>query len=87
MLPASRHTSVAVFAAVLAATLCRPAQAAAPMRFERLGLDEGLSQQAVLAIGQDAQGFIWLGTEDGLNRFDGFASPLFGRMPSRKMRA
>jgi diguanylate cyclase (GGDEF)-like protein len=43
------------------------------MRFERLGLDEGLSQQAVLAIGQDARGFMWLGTEDGLNRFDGFA--------------
>ena len=46
--------------------------ASAPMPFERLGLDDGLSQQAVLAIAQDAQGFMWFGTEDGLNRFDGY---------------
>lgn len=58
--------------ALLSAVLCSQANAAAPMRFERLGSDEGLSQQAVLAIGQDALGFMWLGTEDGLNRFDGF---------------
>jgi diguanylate cyclase (GGDEF)-like protein len=50
-----------------------PAVASAPMRFERLGLDDGLSQQAVLAIAQDAEGFMWFGTEDGLNRFDGYA--------------
>src|SRR5687767_872671 len=59
--------------ALLAVVLCGPVDAATPMRFERLGPDEGLSQQAVLAIGQDARGFMWLGTEDGLNRFDGFA--------------
>lgn len=62
-----------ILLALLAALLCGPVGAAAPMRFERLGPDEGLSQQAVLAIGQDARGFMWLGTEDGLNRFDGFA--------------
>lgn len=55
------------------------ADAAAPMRFERLGVDEGLSQQAVLAMGQDASGFVWLGTEDGLNRFDGFTFQNSGR--------
>lgn len=65
--------SLAACLTLLAAMLWRPANAAAPIRFERLGLDEGLSQQAVLAIGQDARGFIWVGTEDGLNRFDGFS--------------
>lgn len=59
--------------ALLTLVLSSPAGAVTPMRFERLGSDEGLSQQAVLAIGQDARGFMWLGTEDGLNRFDGFA--------------
>src|SRR3569833_911717 len=49
------------------------AAAAVPMRFERLGLDDGLSQQAVLGIAQDAQGFMWFGTEDGLDRFDGYS--------------
>ena len=51
----------------------RGALATVPMRFERLGLDDGLSQQAVLAIIQDTQGFMWFGTEDGLDRFDGYA--------------
>ena len=46
---------------------------AAPMRFERLGLDDGLSQQAVLAIAQDSPGFMWFGTEDGLDRYDGYS--------------
>jgi ligand-binding sensor domain-containing protein len=41
------------------------------MRFERLGLDDGLSQQAVSAIAQDVPGFMWFGTEGGLDRFDG----------------
>ena len=74
-----RRESAAALAALLAAMLCRLADAAAPMRFERLGLDEGLSQQAVLAIGQDARGFVWLGTEDGLNRYDGFTFQSSGR--------
>ncbi|HWM67403.1 MAG TPA: two-component regulator propeller domain-containing protein [Steroidobacteraceae bacterium] len=48
------------------------AEAASPMRFDRLGLDEGLSEQAVNVIAQDASGFLWIGTEDGLNRYDGY---------------
>ncbi len=39
---------------------------------QRYSLEEGLSQQAVDAIVQDAEGFMWFGTEDGLNRFDGY---------------
>ncbi len=42
-----------------------------PMRFERLGLDEGLAQSTVMAIHQDRAGFLWVGTEDGLDRYDG----------------
>lgn len=38
---------------------------------DHYGVDQGLSQNSVVAIETDARGFLWLGTEDGLNRFDG----------------
>lgn len=41
------------------------------IRFETLNIEEGLSQSVVNAIVQDRQGFLWLGTQDGLNRYDG----------------
>jgi diguanylate cyclase (GGDEF)-like protein len=44
-----------------------------PMAFERLSLEQGLSQSTVLTIFQDSRGFIWLGTEDGLDRYDGLS--------------
>jgi diguanylate cyclase (GGDEF)-like protein len=43
-----------------------------PLSVQRYSLEEGLSQQAVNAIVQDSDGFMWFGTEDGLNRFDGY---------------
>lgn len=42
-----------------------------PVRFTHIGVDEGLSQGTVNAICQDSAGNIWLGTEYGLNRYDG----------------
>jgi ligand-binding sensor domain-containing protein/signal transduction histidine kinase len=41
-------------------------------RFERITVEDGLSQNAVLSILQDRRGFIWFGTEDGLNKYDGY---------------
>jgi len=39
--------------------------------FDHLSVENGLSQNSVLAIGQDARGFMWFGTRYGLNRYDG----------------
>jgi ligand-binding sensor domain-containing protein len=46
-------------------------------RFEHLGTEDGLSQSVVNVIIQDKMGFMWFGTEDGLNRYDGYEIKTF----------
>ncbi|WP_432734810.1 two-component regulator propeller domain-containing protein [Maridesulfovibrio sp. FT414] len=41
------------------------------LRFQRFSLNEGLSQSSLLCMLQDSRGFMWFGTYDGLNRYDG----------------
>ncbi len=41
------------------------------IRFEPVTVDQGLSSDSAICVIQDRRGFIWLGTENGLNRFDG----------------
>ena len=52
-------------------------------RFERLPLggDNGLSQATVRAMLQDTMGFMWFGTADGLNRYDGKSFTVFRHQP------
>jgi ligand-binding sensor domain-containing protein len=45
--------------------------------FKHLTIDNGLSHNTVYAILQDKEGFVWIGTRYGLNKFDGFEFKLF----------
>jgi len=47
------------------------------IRFNHLTIEDGLSQSAVTCIFQDKNGFMWFGTQDGLNRYDGYNFKIF----------
>lgn len=47
------------------------------IRFQRMALEEGLSQEYVLTAFQDSEGFMWFGTQEGLNRYDGYQFKVF----------
>lgn len=40
-------------------------------QFDKLSIAEGLSNEYITTIFQDSKGYMWIGTEDGLNRYDG----------------
>jgi PAS domain S-box-containing protein len=53
----------------------------ASIKFDHLSIEEGLSQSSVFSIFQDHLGFLWFGTEDGLNRYDGYGFDIFKTDP------
>ncbi|MCD4692919.1 MAG: hypothetical protein K8R79_08395, partial [Calditrichales bacterium] len=47
------------------------------INFEYITVTDGLSQNSVTCIYQDQQGYMWFGTRDGLNRYDGYKLELY----------
>ncbi|MFL5746526.1 MAG: two-component regulator propeller domain-containing protein [Niastella sp.] len=58
-------------------TSCFPAIGGDSIPISRLNIDRGLSNNSVRCIFQDHKGFMWFGTYDGLNRFDGYDFNVF----------
>lgn len=52
------------------------------LAFEVLTVDQGLSQNSGRAMLQDSSGFLWIGTQDGLNKYDGYDFEIFSHDPS-----
>ncbi|NQU67404.1 MAG: histidine kinase [Candidatus Marinimicrobia bacterium] len=50
--------------------------------FEHITIKDGLSQSTVNCIIQDSNGFLWIGTQDGLNRYDGYNIKIFRHDPA-----
>jgi two-component system sensor histidine kinase ChiS len=49
--------------------------------FNHISIDDGLSQSSVYCILQDKKGFMWLGTQEGLNRYDGYKFKTYKQRP------
>ncbi|MBC7886879.1 MAG: GHKL domain-containing protein [Ferruginibacter sp.] len=51
------------------------------LQFDHIGTDQGLSQSNVLSVLQDSRGFMWFGTRDGLNKYDGYSFTVYKNNP------
>jgi PAS domain S-box-containing protein len=51
------------------------------LKFEHISIAEGLSQSTVYCVLQDSKGFMWFGTQHGLNRYDGNTFKLYDYDP------
>jgi ligand-binding sensor domain-containing protein/signal transduction histidine kinase len=78
-----RAPAAAAACVLICVAASAPAQAGAPrsLRFEHLGLEQGLAQETVKTILQDRAGFMWFGTQGGLNRYDGYKMRVFRSDP------
>ena len=57
----------------------QPAQV--KIKFEHLGVNDGLSNNHVTSITQDSKGYLWVGTNDGLNKYDGYKFTSYRTIP------
>lgn len=63
--------SLLALVAVMVSLLLQAAPA--DFRFRRISVEDGLASNSVRAVMQDKYGFMWIGTDDGLNRYDGIS--------------
>jgi len=69
--------------AVMAAAMCGSALAQeSALAFGRLSIEQGLSQSIVECMIQDDRGFMWFGTQDGLNKYDGYQFTVLRQDPA-----
>lgn len=68
--------------AFLLVPIFSPSLLSQQVHFQHLTIDDGLSQDIVTAIVQDDQGFMWFGTEDGLNQYDGTSFTVYKHNPN-----
>lgn len=52
------------------------------MRFDHISIEQGLSDLTVFCFAQDSSGFLWFGTTDGLNKYDGHTFTVFRNDPA-----
>lgn len=51
------------------------------VNIEHFSINDGLSQNAINCLFQDSRGYIWIGTQDGLNKYDGYTFKTYRHAP------
>ena len=70
-----------VFFLLLIVEATRAQSSQLKIKFEGLGVNEGLSNTRVTSIVQDSKGYLWIGTDDGLNKYDGYQFTIYRNIP------
>ena len=70
--------------AIFITPMFTPAQTDKKFYFENISIPQGLSNTQVWDILQDKYGFLWVSTQDGLNRYDGYKFKVFKNDPEDK---
>ncbi len=79
----NRWLSIAILTCLLILSWPAGSYAQEPfIHFERISLEQGLSHGTVFSIVQDQTGFLWFGSQSGLNKYDGYNITVFRHDPN-----
>ncbi|KAA3622828.1 MAG: hypothetical protein DWQ02_25505, partial [Bacteroidetes bacterium] len=70
-------TGIALTGLQLLAFICYGQDEGPLLHFDQLTINEGLSHNTVFCLLQDRHGYIWMGTQNGLNKYDGYDFKVF----------
>jgi ligand-binding sensor domain-containing protein len=62
---------------LLSAAIAVAQQGTLNIKFDNISIKDGLSQSSPNCIFQDSRGIVWIGTEDGLNKYDGYSFQVY----------
>ena len=83
MLKAPRRACIGLLCiAILVLTSLHAVPGLATARFRHITMEDGLSNNEIYDITQDNDGYVWLATADGLNRYDGYTFRVFRHDPN-----
>src|SRR3712207_5949939 len=76
----TRHTAFLLLTFFM--LLAGPRAYAQELKFSHISDEQGLSEGVVNCIARDSKGFMWFGTQDGLNRYDGYKITYYRHNPA-----